>query len=732
MKKGSRLCFVVIISLVFINACSSKHEKKNSELINKLEQIPAEKQSTYIDSLADAIQKISSPDEYSSFLSFIEYLNQKTESPELQISQLYFQGELFRLLGETDKALDILYQSIPIFPASKHETTKIKILNLIGYLHYQRGQENKSFQDFVLDLKKVNPEKAHQQGWLTYYLAEYFKSKGDYSKALEYCEKLFTIYEILKDTTGLAIACEQKAEILMLMHDYPKSIEEYYRTLTHQRKLARPDTSKVYIQFAENYLKLNQYQKAIDHLTPLLKQSLDDTHFFSQVNYTLGLAYLGQKEINQSETFFHKNYQLLDINPNPINFNSAFEYGKIQKLKGNYRKAEEVFRKITELSDSNYNIAAEAMYELASIYQKKQNFSQANEYLLKHIELLKIIKQREDRNLITELEAQNQLSLKEQRISLLYKDTEIKKLQYSKQQTINRLLISGISLLFILLGLITYLFISGIRKNRLLKLQNLEINEKNEELRQINDELQLINQLLLKSEEKLKTEIETQDKLMSIIAHDLKSPLISLKHLLSIYQLKEKVNDGFERNQIVERINLELSNLLELLDNLLTWAINHREKTETTLDTLNISQIVEQTTNLFIEQAKLKRIKITKAIHPDLTSPCDKNMLEFIVRNFISNAIKFTPEKGEIFVMVKQETANIAIRVKDTGIGLSQEQLAAITTAQKTKPEPGTLGERGAGIALSLCYEFANKLKANITIESQKNIGSTFSLLLPR
>jgi signal transduction histidine kinase/TolA-binding protein len=726
---------IYLFLIIIVFGCTEKSTLQKGTLINRLESAPVGEQSSVIDSVADVIQKIANPEEFNELMQFIEKLNEKTESPELQISQIYLEAEIQRLQGNNDKALETLYESIPYFAQSSREQTKTKILNLIGYLHQQRGARNITFEKYLKDVRDTeNKAKVTQLALLTYYLGNHFAERGNLNKAIDYSTKQFTIYSILQDTSGMIRSREQYGDFLCLTKKFPDAVRSY----TEAYDLVKPwDESQVSLRLLMKIGKSHYYtgdRKSASkffNLALVIAQRQELSLALPENLYWIGIIEFESGNYLDALMHFTQCMDLFqDKTSSKIALETKLKIAQIESITGNTTKAIKLYKELIVLDNSHFSVAAIAALELSKIMSKSGNHDEANRYLLKHVEFTDSALRIENRRMLAEVEAQNDLAQKEQRIELLYKDSEIKTILYNKKSENNRLLILGIILLGFFLVTTTWLFISGIKKNKLLSLQNLEIQEKNEELNQMNSELHFINQQLIESESKLTKEIAAQDKLMSIVAHDLKSPLVALKNILSIYQMSKDKITPEKLSSAVDRVGNELENVLELLNNLLNWAINHRGNMDVKSETIDISTLVDTTVSLFIEQAKIKRIKLVKALHPGLVCQCDNNMTQFVVRNFLSNALKFTPENGEIIITAKKVNGFIAIRVKDSGLGLNSEELKNLNRFSDITPTRGTKGEKGSGIGLILCNEFAIKMKARIEIESAKNLGSTFSLIL--
>ena len=237
---------------------------------------------------------------------------------------------------------------------------------------------------------------------------------------------------------------------------------------------------------------------------------------------------------------------------------------------------------------------------------------------------------------------------------------------------------------------------------------------------------------LIKSEQQLRQANATKDKFFSIIAHDLRGPFNSL---IGFSELLYQDYDQFEESEIKEFINqiyISSTNSLKLLDNLLQWAKSQTGGIIAMPEHLDISNLVFETIGLLKSAANNKKIKIKSDLQPDCVAWADGYMTRTILRNLVSNAIKFTYSGGEISIKASITDNKVRIDISDNGIGIrSIDQNLIFRVDQKYKT-PGTANEQGTGLGLILCKEFVEKNDGEIGMESAEEKGSTFYFTLPR
>jgi len=227
--------------------------------------------------------------------------------------------------------------------------------------------------------------------------------------------------------------------------------------------------------------------------------------------------------------------------------------------------------------------------------------------------------------------------------------------------------------------------------------------------------------------EELEKSNAVKDKFFSIIAHDLRSPFGSLLGLSKM--MAEDLSD-FTMEQIqhiAENIYNTSDNLYRLLENLLQWSRIQQNLISINLDCVVLSSIVNESNNLFKEAVKNKKIEVLIDVPSDMQVYTDVNILQTVLRNLISNAVKFTPRGGKIQITAKKVDDNyVEVFVIDSGIGMSPDLLQNIFRPDVSTGRRGTDNEPSTGIGLILCNEFISKLGGKMLVESESGKGSVF------
>lgn len=236
---------------------------------------------------------------------------------------------------------------------------------------------------------------------------------------------------------------------------------------------------------------------------------------------------------------------------------------------------------------------------------------------------------------------------------------------------------------------------------------------------------------IIEQNEELKRIISNRDKMYSVIAHDLRSPMASIRMVLNLcVNVVTPDMVGEEIFGLLDKANRESEETHDLLDNLLKWTKSQTGRLEVAYQNLELDDIVPGVVDIFTMIAEMKKIKLQYIPSEEhLKVRADNDMMKTVVRNFISNAIKFTPEGKGIEVFYKKSGEFAKISVRDHGVGIAPERID--TLFHKGETTYGTGGEEGSGLGLQLCADFARKNGGDVMVESTLGEGSTFSFLVP-
>lgn len=248
------------------------------------------------------------------------------------------------------------------------------------------------------------------------------------------------------------------------------------------------------------------------------------------------------------------------------------------------------------------------------------------------------------------------------------------------------------------------------------------------EMEELNSNLE---KLVEQRTNKLTEIVSTNGKFLSIVAHDLRSPFSLILGILEIMKLSLKDNNIDEIEKYIDIAYNSANNTLILLDNLLVWAVSQNKEKNFNPVKINLYELLGEEIDSLKTSAKQKQILLSNSIEPNLNVTADLPMVKTVLRNLISNAIKYTNIGGEISINASENKQFVDVTVKDNGIGISSEVQRKLFKIDTFHSTPGTNNEKGTGLGLLLCKEFIELHGGNIRIESEPGKGSRFTFTLP-
>jgi len=500
-------------------------------------------------------------------------------------------------------------------------------------------------------------------------LAMFYADIKKDEEAIVLSEKAGRIFEKMRDSLNFIKALNTIANSLVHLKKFDSALIYYQQTLP--LALAMKNQYNIALNHSLvglTLIKMGRYKEGIARILPTAEyfRNTDDK---IRKSYTAGMLALG--------------------------------YYKAKDYPAALRYAQQGLQLAIELR-SKSQIAD--MYEvLTDIYEARKDYPNA----LHTSRLFKIYSDSvfndDSRKATDELEARYEYQQKEK----LLKEEEARKDQQHRDLVRK-------NQLEIYIGALVILFLSSLtfvlfRSRKLLKAKNEKIHNQKEEMENLAVKLLLNNQ--------------QKDMLFGIIAHDLRSPLHSLNEMLAL--MKERSFTAAEMNTIILELRQDVDYSSELVNNLLYWASSQLDGLVVKPVELPLRQLADDTLNLFRKMAAEKNIQLKNEIAPSLAGHADKNMIEVVIRNLLSNAVKFCRPGDTISLEAEMSADAIVICVADTGIGIEKPVLDKIIQ-KKSITSFGTARERGTGLGLLLCREFAEKNNGRFWIESQPGKGSRF------
>lgn len=261
---------------------------------------------------------------------------------------------------------------------------------------------------------------------------------------------------------------------------------------------------------------------------------------------------------------------------------------------------------------------------------------------------------------------------------------------------------------------------------------NMLLEQRGRQIRRQADKLEEQAESLKKANAELEKLNATKDRFFSIIAHDLRNPINAILGFSELISANYDAIDDKKKLELNKIIHASTKNVYNLLENLLQWSRSQTNRIKFEPVQFDVSGVINENVLLSRANIKKKNIKVGTHFSNDNLIFADKNMVSAVLRNILTNAIKFTPDQGSIEIQTKDEESHLIISVTDTGIGISEDRIQDLFRIDKTHSTYGTSGEMGTGLGLIICKEFVEKHQGKLEVKSTIGKGSTFYFSMPK
>jgi signal transduction histidine kinase len=547
----------------------------------------------------------------------------------------------------------------------------------------------------------------------------YFYYDENYSISMEYLQRALDFFQINSDSVGIANCYISLGHAYRSLQVREKEIEYHRKSLeifTRLKIIERIGVSA--LNLGESYLNNGEIEKSRPLLNYAIRinDSINKLTTLSTCYKALGMLELLQKNYQKAEFNFNKVLEISDrlgVNFQKITtIESMIQLASLYKLRGESKSQLSLLKKAAEFSQKNnlINYLRIIYTELILYYSEKNNLAAVQEYVAEYRNVSDSINTRQLYDRSNQISNIIQLHQLEKDKIKLEKDSLIQKERLRRR---NMILI----VVFLSVSVLVWLLLKIYRKNKKITEVNQLLNSQREIIEFQRQHLEELN--------------NTKDKFFSIVAHDLRSPLISLKSFSDL--LIEQIDSlSIEEIKMMgNHLQTDVDNTIKMTDTLLTWARIQMKEYEILPEKFFISELVSDIHDFYKEVAEKKGIKFSYKVDNNLTVFADKNQIAFVLRNLINNAIKFTNKDG--FVNLRADPLSLGevqISVSDNGIGISDDLKKNIFFIGKKQSASGTAGEKGTGLGLILSYEFIQLNNGSIEIESQEGFGTTFKIRL--
>ena len=545
---------------------------------------------------------------------------------------------------------------------------------------------------------------------------------GKSTSALDNYFKSLSINIKLHDNSSSASNYNNIGEVMKEMEIYPKSLEYYKRAIKiWQASKNIQGISTCYQNIGEIYLLEKNYDAAIGYLNQSLKLTLqqDDKDGLTGLYNDLGLCYANKKEFSRSLDYMAQSLKI--ATDFKLDYDKAVAlngYATVYNLQKDYASAYQYALQSKRVADKlgSLGIRSTAALQLSSALGGLNRFEEAFAMRKEYDALKDSLKSDENVQKLTSFNMESTFQEKQRRIAEEHQHQDE---QY--QEKLQRQGLLSIIFFIIILGMIAVLIVYYKAKR---KQQNINtiLEDKNHEVLQqktdLNEQAHKLNDLN-----------NLKDRLISVLAHDLRAPLSTLRGLFGLLE-----DDSITHEQFLEMIPQALKKLeytSDFLDTLLFWINSQMDNFESSTKSFTIKEVATFEVQNYIEQAAGKGIKLVDEVPDSLNVAADPNSIRIVIRNLITNAIKFSRKNDTIVVSAHQRDDNyVLLSVKDNGVGMSSKQLNKLFKS-KVDSGAGTNNETGTGMGLLFCKDLIEKCNGKIWVQSEEGYGTEFFFTLP-
>lgn len=638
-------------------------------------------------------------------------LLEKLNTPDLKAKlQAYIDLIKYYNRIKPEKSISYSQEALKLARDSNFKQEEGMILYLTGVSYHSRSLYHQAMDYYQLSYKiRKSIDDKVGVGESLNRISLIHNVRGEYEKALDYCLQSIQMLETEKDRKALARSYNNLGIIYYILRDIKKAEELSLKALNFAREVNdNLILANSYEHLGIIYIYKQDYEKATNYINKSLELRLPGNDKSGLAGSYENLAIINRRlgKYDNALIYYKKSIELKkDINSVRGVASSLTGIGLTYSAMSDYEKSLTYLKQALDIRNQlgdKRGIAA-SLNRISDLYVKMKDYKNGYEYLKmaksKNDSLLSENKNRA----VAELQELFDHERKEQEIILLQKENTIQK-NFRNSLLIIVVLLSGITLTAIMA------YRSKRKINSILTSHNDEIISQKNELQFLNNELKEL--------------VATKDKFFSIIAHDLRSPfqgLLSSSNFLSnnYSELTEE-----ERISLINGIKGLCHNSYKLVDNLLEWAKIQTGKLEYQPENMNLLFELHGTIFIAKQSAASKKINLEYDIDDQINIYADKYMLLTIIRNLLSNSIKFSNAGGTVKLKAERLNSLVQISVIDNGVGIPKEDQEYLFRIDKNYSTKGTESESGSGLGLLLCKEMVEMHGGRIIIESETNEGT--------
>lgn len=616
---------------------------------------------------------------------------------------LYGLGDFYLEQQKFDSAQTVLTEAAALNPGASLQP---RIKNLLATSYRFQGENRRAIELYKEVLAMTDTtEEARTAAGIAQNLGDAYMNLGATAEAFQNYDKAISFGERAKDSLLLATSLNNIGESHNRINEYDKASYYLERGLEISKAIDyKPGQLRVLLNLANTRSSQSQFEEAVS----LYAEALDLSNKIRpdsppvQIQYNLGELYHRMNRPDEAEAYFQmslKNSREMGI-PQGIYYNST-GLGNLEMAGNNTGNAISRFADALEIAQKLNNppflqAAHEKLYEL---HKKQGEF----EVALYHLEAFRTIsdsmKTEERERMLADYKTRLEVQQKDQLNTALEAEKAAQQAQLQLQYW------------FLGLGVLV-IAVVGIFATLLLK-SNREKNKINRQLRDQKKKLEEAN--------------DVKDKLFGIVAHDLRTPLSAMTGILEL--VREQTLSEEEMRELFTEMEFSLQQNMNIMENLLVWAKQQMSGLNVEIRSLRAKEVVEEIVEAYKFNARHKQISLENELDSNLEVLGDYDLFKLVIRNLISNSIKFSEAGDEIVVDAKVKDDSVLFEVRDTGVGIPDKMQDKIFS-DGMHSRKGTRQEKGSGLGLNLCKESVEKQGGRIYFESTEGKGTTFYFTL--
>ncbi len=715
--------------------------------------------------LQTALRKsLTSPVIAAGIANQVEELANEVHNDTMIVKSQLVMGAILRLEGRNEEAFSLFQSSLQLSEKIKYEHGICQSLLESGTIVYIQGQYEKSGALFrkSLDLAQKGMFYELEASSLNN-IGKYLHTTGRFDESVDYYKQALEKFKISGDSLNSVTVLLNLGKTYNIDSDFYMALKCYLEAFKICKKSDDySNVSEVCSNLGSFYLTLDQPEISLEyHKRALFYRVLLDTPEGLASSYNnVGKVYLVKNNPDSAFFYFGKSLKYCDqISYLKGKVKALANIGKVCNLKSEHKKAKTYLQQSMAIAEKSGYVAgvAEALLQLGNtflglnqidsaktafensllkanstnlteinhdaywgLYQcflKKRDAEKALEYYRYFSQADKKKMQAENSARLSELRINFESEKKEDDNVLLRKENEIKEITIRQERFIISLFFTALVLTMLLIIMLYTRFENKRKANEHLSILNKKIVTQNMALEKLNKELKNANR--------------EKDKVFSIITHELRNPLYWFQNLTEMLSLKYMQMPPEKVQKSLGALDESAKNAFHLMDNLLHWSRSRLNRITPTITDHSLEKLIHESSRMYETILKQKKIQLIIDLPNDSFIKVDTDLFMCVVRNLVSNAIKYTPENGIIKIIARLKKQNCIISVIDSGIGMDQKLKKSIFHSDKESTSVGLMNEKGSGFGLKLCKEFVKMNKGKIWIADNIESGTCFSFTVP-